>query len=300
MKVKRIDGDLIRWTESFLSVMTVEMVIEDNVLQSHPVDAGVPQGSAVSLILLAIHTSVLIKWVEETVQAEGLSFVDDHRWIATGKDVNQVVRKLEACAAESIEWASRQDLQFDSAKKKAALFTRRIGHKNHLRPKLTAKIKVGDGFVRFNKEATRWLGVWMDAHLTFKKHYNRCKMMARAAEAQTTHSDEDALNDPKAGKGGSNSLCQSSCTIQQRIRVGPERDRKRRGSSTPPEFAGQVNSRRSAHDATRSAHQRFTTDIYASSPRLQAATIRSEPRKRTRRLQAKSDLQPPHIWHTDL
>jgi hypothetical protein len=45
--------------------------------------------------------------VEERVQAEGLSFVDDLGWVATGQDVNQVVEKLEACAAESIEWASR-------------------------------------------------------------------------------------------------------------------------------------------------------------------------------------------------
>jgi len=77
MKAKRIDGDHIRWTESFLSDRTVEMVIEGNVLQSHPVDAGVPQGSPVSPILFAIHTAGLIKWVEERVQAEGLSFVDD-------------------------------------------------------------------------------------------------------------------------------------------------------------------------------------------------------------------------------
>jgi len=51
-----------------------------------------------------------------------------------------------------------------------------------LRPKLTAKIKVGNGFVRFNREATRWLGVGMDAHLTFKEHHNRCMKTARAAE----------------------------------------------------------------------------------------------------------------------
>jgi len=67
--------------------------------------------------------------------------------VATGKDVNQVVKKHEACASESIEWASRRDLQFDSAKTEAALFTRRGGHKKHLRPRLTTNIKVGDGFV---------------------------------------------------------------------------------------------------------------------------------------------------------
>jgi hypothetical protein len=29
----------------------------------------------------------------------------------------------------------------------------------------------------------RWLGMWMDAHPTFKEHYNRCMKQARAAEA---------------------------------------------------------------------------------------------------------------------
>jgi hypothetical protein len=122
--------------------------------------------------------------VEERVQAEGLSFIDDLGWLATGKDVNHMVRKLEACVAESIQWASRGDLLFDTAKTEAALFTRRRGHKKYLRPKLTAKIKVGDGFIWFNKEATWWLGVWMDAHLTFKEYYNRCMKKARVAEAR--------------------------------------------------------------------------------------------------------------------
>jgi hypothetical protein len=45
MKDKRIGGYLISWTESFLTAKTVEMVIEGNVLQSHPlVEAGAPQG----------------------------------------------------------------------------------------------------------------------------------------------------------------------------------------------------------------------------------------------------------------
>jgi hypothetical protein len=104
--------------------------------------------------------------------------------VATAKDVNQVVERLEVCAAESIELASRRDLQFDTAKTQAALFTRRRGHKKHLRPKLTAKIKVGNGFVRLNKEATRWLRVWMDAHVTFNEHHNLCMNKARVAERQ--------------------------------------------------------------------------------------------------------------------
>jgi len=46
------------------------------------------------------------------------------------------------------------------------------------------KIIVGNGFIRFNREETRWLGVWMDVHLTFKEHHNQCMKKARAAEAR--------------------------------------------------------------------------------------------------------------------
>ena len=41
IKVRQMDGDLIRWTESFLSERTVEMIIEGNAMERHPVEAGV-------------------------------------------------------------------------------------------------------------------------------------------------------------------------------------------------------------------------------------------------------------------
>jgi hypothetical protein len=66
------------------------------------VEAGIPQGSPVSPILCAIHTAGLINWVEERVQAVGLSLVDNHGWVPTGMDAIQVVESLQAFAAESI------------------------------------------------------------------------------------------------------------------------------------------------------------------------------------------------------
>ena len=116
--------------------------------------------------------------------AEGLSVVDDLGWVATGSDVNHVISILPRCAEKSIEWASRRGLHFDTAKTEAALFTRRRGHQKYLRPTQTAKIRVGNESVWFKAQATRWLGVWMDAHLTFKEHHNRCMTRARAAEAR--------------------------------------------------------------------------------------------------------------------
>jgi hypothetical protein len=104
MKVREMHRDLLRWTDSFLSERTVEMIIEGNAMDRHPVDAGVPQGSPVSPILFVIYTSGLIKWVEEYVsEAEGLYCVDELGWVATGSDVNHVVSIVERCAAKSIE-----------------------------------------------------------------------------------------------------------------------------------------------------------------------------------------------------
>jgi len=71
MKVMQMDGDLVRWTESFLSERTVEMIIKRNSMDRHRVEAVVPQGSLVSPILLVIYTSRLIKWVEEYVSEAG-------------------------------------------------------------------------------------------------------------------------------------------------------------------------------------------------------------------------------------
>jgi len=72
------------------------MIIEGNAMERHPVEAGVPQGSPVSPILLAIYILGLIKWVEEYIsEAEGLSFVGDLGCVVTGSDVDNVISTVE-------------------------------------------------------------------------------------------------------------------------------------------------------------------------------------------------------------
>jgi len=121
-----IQGGRIRWTASVLSDRNVEMVIEGNVIERRLVEAVMPQGLPVSPILFAIYTCGLITWVEVRVSTiEGLTLVDDIGWMATGSDLSQVVRKLESYARESIDWAERRELEFDTTKTEAALFSPR-------------------------------------------------------------------------------------------------------------------------------------------------------------------------------
>jgi len=47
---------------------------------------------------------------------------------------------------------------------------------------MKAKIRVGSHEVQYNKEATRWLGVWLDSMLTLNDHTK--KTFAKASRAE--------------------------------------------------------------------------------------------------------------------
>ena len=72
--------------------------------------------------------------------------------------------ELSEAAAASISWAVSNGVTFDHGKTEAAIF-----HRKRKAP--TATVTVGANTVPFNKEATRWLGVWLDSQLTLKGHH---------------------------------------------------------------------------------------------------------------------------------
>jgi len=89
----------------FLTERTVQMVIDGNMMESHPLEVGLPQHSPVSLILFTMYIPRLIQWVEKRDSGgEGLVIMDDVGLVATGNNNNQVIRKLEACTKVSIDW----------------------------------------------------------------------------------------------------------------------------------------------------------------------------------------------------
>lgn len=49
---------------------------------------------------------------------------------------------------------------------------------------LENRLRVGGETVLFRKDATRWLGVWLDSHLNFTFHVNEKMKKAKAAEAR--------------------------------------------------------------------------------------------------------------------
>jgi len=122
---------------------------------------GVPSGANP----LTTYLSEIFDEVEAAVPGiQGLSFVDDISWWVDGADSTAVAAKLSAAAAAAIGWAAENGVAFNSGKTEAALF-----HKKRSAPRAT--VAVGTNSVPFNKEATRWLGIWLDAQLSLKEHH---------------------------------------------------------------------------------------------------------------------------------
>ena len=81
------------------------------------VATGLPQGSPVSPALFAIYIADIHQAVESQMEdCRGISFVDDVTWVAEGVDLEDVVQKLEGCAAASLRWAESNAARSETSK----------------------------------------------------------------------------------------------------------------------------------------------------------------------------------------
>lgn len=63
----------------------------------------------------------------------GISFVGNVPWVVEGTDVDDVVRKLEQCAATSPRWADDNTVRFETSKTEVILLSRKSRHRNCIR-----------------------------------------------------------------------------------------------------------------------------------------------------------------------
>ena len=163
-----LEANLIHWTMSFMSDRRVKLVLYVTVGESNAVDIGVPQGSPVAPILFVTYLSGIFDAVEKAAPGiSGLSFVNDIGWCAKGRNDGEVAEKLSEGAAAAMEWGRNNGVAFNQGKTEAAMFWRK---KKGMEAK--DKVRVGDHEVPFNKEATRWLRIWLDSQLTLGTHHN--------------------------------------------------------------------------------------------------------------------------------
>ena len=148
------------------------------------VETGIPQGSPVSPILFLIYISGVFEQVEkELPEIVSLSFVDDLGFIASGTSVKEIAKALEKVGNLIVEWGGRNAVTYDTAKTELVLFSR--ARQRRLNQQLQeTTVLVGGERIKFNKDATRWLRIWLDSQLRFTAHVNKGLTKAKTAEIQ--------------------------------------------------------------------------------------------------------------------
>ena len=177
-----IDNDLIGWTQSFLIGRSVELVIDGFTNPRQKVETGIPQDSPVSPILFLIYISNVFSAVEAKLSnVTCVSFVDDLAFLTSDYFINKIATMLEKPGKIALQWGTSNSVTYDMSKTVAILFF------NARWPKLVRQIakirlKIGGEVVFFNKEATQWLGTWLDNRFNFASHVSERMKKAKSAE----------------------------------------------------------------------------------------------------------------------
>jgi hypothetical protein len=88
-----------------------------------------------------------------------------------------VATALNKIGARAISWGQRNRVEFQPSKTEAVLFSRSKKAQSKARE---TTIHFRGEQVPFNKEATKWLGFWLDYSLNFNQHFK--KKLARATQ----------------------------------------------------------------------------------------------------------------------
>ena len=178
-----IDDGLIGWTQSFLTDKSVELVVDGFTNERQKVKSGIPQGSPVSPILFLIYISGVFSIVEEQLsQVTCISFVDDLGFIKADCSIGKIAKTLEKFGQIALKWGANNAVTYDIGKTEAVLFAK--ARRQKLAELLKTRLRIGREIVHFKKEATRWLGVWLNSQLNFPFHVNERMKKAKAVEVQ--------------------------------------------------------------------------------------------------------------------
>ncbi|POS87202.1 hypothetical protein EPUL_001602 [Erysiphe pulchra] len=164
----------------------LQPVIDGHTGNNRPIQTGVPQGSPVSPILFVIYLSGFFSAVENQVPGiVATSFADDCGFMVETGSIPKVVIELHEAGNAAADWGESNFLAFDLWKDEAILFDKTLRRRRKSCQRMAAAvINLRNHEVRFNKDAIRWLGIWLDSALSFREHKNVYLQKAKKAEAR--------------------------------------------------------------------------------------------------------------------
>jgi len=177
----------------------VKLVLDGMEGEANRVETGILQGSPAASILFITYLSGIFGEVEgrwEGVKA--LYFADNISWWVEGKTDEEVAEKRTRVREVTCKWGEKNGVTFEPGKSKVILFSRK-------RKAPTTSIRLGGRKIPFSKETIRWLGIWLDSHLTLRDHQKMIEREKCAGKIAKTRA-ADGLDDRQLPQGY-NGIC---------------------------------------------------------------------------------------------
>ena len=172
-----VEGDALRWCESYLRPRQFHVQIKDACSRPCDLQFSVPQGSAAGPILYTAYASTM-RYIIPEFGTNISGYADDHVLYNTfpagnSEAEHDTLRRQERCLESIKTWMSENRLQMNDTKTEFILF----GHRAQLSKCECTSLRIGDCSVD-KTEGMKYLGIWIDNELTFKKHIVRKARLA--------------------------------------------------------------------------------------------------------------------------
>ena len=141
----------------------IQLVFDDNVGHIVDIAAGVPQGSPVSPILFLIYAQDIHPVIKIKYDTDSMSFVDDVGIYVINKTIQENCHQLIKILKTLFNWAADNGVKFDDDKSELIHFD--CAKKGSEEP-----ITLPNGTILLPKQHVKYLGIWLDRKLNFKKH----------------------------------------------------------------------------------------------------------------------------------
>ena len=146
-------------------------MIGDKYSKPHCLDLSVPQGSCVGVSIFNLYCSTLHEIVPSNLTLSG--FVDDHSIRRSFKadsttDETEKTQILEECMLKIKSWMDSMHLKMNPNKTEFIYF----GSRPQLKTCKVESLKVSEDLIP-RANTIRYLGVYMDAHLSYKHHITK-------------------------------------------------------------------------------------------------------------------------------
>lgn len=169
-----LSQDALRWFQSYLLDRKLHVKINQDHSKIHTFNFSVPQGSCLGPVLFNIYCSSIIECVDNNQHISG--YADDHCLYdcftpGTTTEESDCIKRIETSLCCISDWMSSNRLKMNASKTEATIFSSKQKHDDIK----TTLIKVAGDSVPVSPNL-KYLGVWLDSHLTMDKHISsKCR-----------------------------------------------------------------------------------------------------------------------------